>query len=320
MEDLKMYIKDTLGVDVDIKAIHPDKRKALPLYIKSEYNIFRVKLFRQDLIFAEVKGGFTTEKLRKNIETINKIFNTNTVAIIRQLEAYTRKRLVEKKIPFIIPGKQMYMPDLLIDLKEFGVRPKVQPKAMTPATQLLVLYHLQKEPLEEMNFKSLAEKFNYDQATITRSAYYLHNMEICTLKGTKEKSLHFNLDKRELWDKVEPLMSSPVKRTQYFSGWIGEMDLYRTNNNALAHYTDVNDDVVDFYAVRPGYFKFIGGVNLRKAAFLEGNICIEEWKYDPFYLAESEFVDPLSVYLCFRNKPDERIEMALEQIIGNIKW
>jgi hypothetical protein len=320
MEDLKMYIKETLGVDMDIKAIQADRRKALPLYLKSEYNLYKVKLFRRDLIFAEVKGAFTTEKLRKNIGTIKNIFNTNTVAIIRQLEAYKRIRLVEKKIPFIVPGKQMYMPDLLIDLKEFGVKPVTQPKAMTPATQLLVLYHLQKEPLEDMNFKSISEKINYDQATITRSAYYLHNMEICTLKGSKEKSLSFNFEKKELWKKVEPLMSSPVKRAQYFSGWIREKGLYRTNTNALAHYSDVNDDVVDFYAVRPGYFKFIGGVNLMEAAFLEGNICIEEWKYDPFYLAESEFVDPLSLYLCFRNKPDERIELALKQIIDNIRW
>ncbi len=320
MEELKMYIKEALGVEMDIKKIHPDRTKSLPLYIKGEYTLYQVKLFRQDLIFAEVKGAFTTERLRKNILTIKKIFNTNTVAIIRSLEAYIRKRLVEKKIPFIVPGKQMYMPDLLVDLKEFGVRPKEQPKAMTPATQLLVLYHLQKEPLEEMNFKSIAEKLNYDQATITRSAYYLHNMEICTLKGSKEKSLHFNHDKKALWEKVEPLMSSPVKRTQYFSGYTHDKALYRANINALAHYTDVNDDVVDYYAVRPGYFRFLGGVNLEKAAFLEGNICIEEWKYDPYHLTASEFVDPLSLYLCFRNKPDERIEMALDQIIDNMKW
>lgn len=320
MEDLKMYIKDTLGVDVDIKAIPPGRIKSLPLYIKGEYNIYQGKLFRQDLIFAEVKGAFTTEKLRKNIKTITDIFSTITVAIIQQLEAYKRLRLVEKKIPFIVPGKQMYMPDLLIDLKEFGVMPKTQPKAMTPATQLLVLYHLQKESLEDMNFKSLAEKFNYDQATITRSAYYLHNMEICTLQGSKEKSLHFNFEKSELWEKVEPLMSSPVKKVEYFSGWIGEEGLYRTNASALAYYSDVNDDVVDFYAVRPGYIRFIGGANLKKAAFLEGNLCIEEWKYAPFYLANSDFVDPLSLYLCFSNKPDARIEMALEQIIDNIKW
>ena len=140
MNELIKYLKEALGVDVEIKALNPESLKALPIYINGEYNIYQVNLYRQDLLFAEVKGDFTTERLRKHLNTIKKALNTNTVAVIGQLEAYKRLRLVEKKIPFIVPGKQMYMPDLLIDLKEFGVKPIQQPKAMTPATQLLLLY------------------------------------------------------------------------------------------------------------------------------------------------------------------------------------
>ncbi len=320
MDELIKYFKESLGVDVAIKALNPESLKALPIYINGEYNIYQVNLYRQDLLFAEVKGDFTTERLRKHLHIIKKALNTNTVAVIGQLEAYKRLRLVEKKIPFIVPGKQMYMPDLLIDLKEFGVKPIQQPKAMTPATQLLLLYHLQVEPLDGINFKSIAEKLLYDSATITRSAYYLHNIGICELQGTKDKSLHLKNQKIDLWEQVEPLMSCPVKKVQYYSGWVDDKNMFRTNNNALAHYSDLNDDVVDFYAVRPGYTQLIGGVNLKKAALLEGNICIEEWRYNPYLLAKTEFIDPLSLYLCFRNKPDERIEMAMEQITNNIKW
>ena len=122
------------------------------------------------------------------------------------------------------------------------------------------------------------------------------------------------------WEQVEPLMSSPVKKVQYYSGWVDDQNMFRTNNNALAHYSDLNDELVDFYAVRPGYIQLIEGVSLKNTALLEGNICIEEWKYDPYLLTETKFVDPLSLYLCFRNKPDERIVMALEQIKNNIKW
>ncbi|MFC2090407.1 hypothetical protein ACFLT1_06480 [Bacteroidota bacterium] len=78
IEDLKIYIKETLGVDLEINAINPDRLKALPVYIKGEYNIYPVKLYHQDLLFAEVKGVFTTEKLRKNIKTIKDIYNGKT--------------------------------------------------------------------------------------------------------------------------------------------------------------------------------------------------------------------------------------------------
>ena len=320
MDDLKKYLKDALGVEPEINPLKAEKLKTLPVYITSEYSIQRIELYRQNLLLVFVKNNFTTERLRKHLDTIKTAFNTNTVAVISQVEAYKRLRLIEKKIPFIIPGKQMYLPDLLIDLKEFGTRPKELPQAMQPATQLLLLYHLQVEPLEGINLKRIAEKLLYDAMTISRAAYYLHNMGLCTLQGTKEKLLHFECTNEELWEKAEPMMNNPVKKTLHFSGWVDDSNLYKSNINALAKYSDLNDDVIKYYAVKPGYTRLMGGVNLKKSGPLEGNICVEEWKYNPWMLTNTEFVDPLSLYLCFRNKPDERIEMALEQIIRNIVW
>jgi hypothetical protein len=322
MEEIKKYLKDALGIDIEFNSVKADYLKSLPIYITSTYDFQLIKLYRQDILLVFVKHDFTTDSLRKHLDIIRTTLNIITVAVIRQLESFNRLRLIEKKVPFIIPGKQMYLPDLLIELKEFGVRIQDQPQAMQPATQLLLLYHLQVEPLDEVNLKGIAEKLWYDGTTITRVAYYLHNMGICSLQGQKEKSLHFNANKKELWEKVEPLMNNPVKTTQYYSGWVSLTDgkLFKANINALAHYSDLNGDVVEYYAVCPGQLKFIGPVNPAKSNPLEGNICIEEWKYNPRLLTKNEFVDPLSLYLCFRGKPDERIEMALEQIINNIQW
>jgi hypothetical protein len=320
MNELKEYLKSALGVETKIQPLNTDKLKKLPLYIASEYTIQLIELYHRDFLLVDVKNDFTTDTLKKHLETIRAAFDTNTIAVLTQLEAYKRIRLIEKKIPFIIPGKQMYLPDLLIDLKEFGNKPKELPVAMRPATQFLLLYHLQVEPLEGINLKGIAEKLGYDAATITRVAYYLHNIGLCTLEGMKDKSLHFNKDRRELWIEAEPLMNNPVKKMQYYSGWVADQNLCRANNNALAHYSDLNDDIIEYYAVRPGYTQLMGGVNLKKTAPQEGNICIEEWKYNPCLLTKTEFVDPLSIYLCFRNKPDERIEMALEQIIEQFEW
>jgi hypothetical protein len=320
MNDVKKYLKEALGVETEINPLKADKLKTLPVYITHEYSIQRIELYRQDLLLVGVKGNFTTDRLRKHLDTIRTTFNTNTVAVINQLEAYKRLRLIEKRIPFIIPGKQMYLPDLLIDLKEFGTRPKEPPQAMQPATQLLLLFHLQREPLEGINLKGIAEKLGYDAATITRAAYYLHNIGLCTLQGTKDKVLHFESINAELWEKAEPMMNNPVKKTLYYSGWVTGENMYKSNINALAHYTDLNNDVIEYYAVRPGQMRHIGPVNPKLTGPLEGNICIEEWKYNPYLLTKTKFIDPLSLYLCFRNKPDERIEMALEQIMKNMTW
>lgn len=320
MKELKIYIKEVLGLDLDIRPMNQDKLKKLPVYFKSEYRLYQSILFDKDLLFIEVGGGYTTEKLRKHLEIIKQVYHANPVAIIGHLDAYKRLRLIAKKIPFIVPGKQMYMPDLLIDLREFGLTPGKQPKSMSPATQFLLLYHLQVESLEGINLKGIAEKLNYDSATITRTAGYLQNMQICNLEGTKDKLLYFKSERKELWEKLKPLMHSPVKKTSYYNGRVADQNLYKANNNALAHYSDLNDDAVEHYAVRQGYHEFIDDAFLTKTAILEGNICIEEWKYNPGLLTKDDFVDPLSLYLCFKDNPDERVQIALEQMINSIKW
>lgn len=320
MEDLKKYFKDALGIETEIKPLKASRLKTLPMYIADEYSIQLMKIYRHDIVLVCVNNDFTTERLRKHLDTIRATFDTITVAVINQLESYKRLRLIEKKIPFIVPGKQMYLPDLLIDLKEFGVKPKGQPHTMQPAAQFLLLYHLQVESLEGINLKGIAEKLLYNAMTITRAAYFLHNTGLCTLQGTKDKFLHFEGNKKELWGKAEPLMNNPVRKTQYYNGWTTDKNFFKSNISALAYYSDINEDVIDYYAVKPGYPSHIGSVNLKITGPLEGNICIEEWKYNPYLLTQTEFVDPLSLYLCFRNKPDERIEMALEQIINNMAW
>ena len=137
----------------------------------------------------------------------------NPIAVIHHIESYNRLRLVDKKISFIVPGKQMYLPALLIDLKEFGNTPIDQPLKMSPASQLLILYHLQVKTLENINLRNIAEKLNYNAMTITRSASYLDFSGLCSLKGNREKFLQFNFSGKELWNKVEPLMTNPVKES-----------------------------------------------------------------------------------------------------------
>ena len=156
--------------------------------------------------------------------------------------------------------------------------------------------------------------------TITRAAFYFQNSGLCRIEGTKEKFLKFDKTKHELWDIAEPKMSNPINKIQYYTGYTMDKNLKKTNINALAHYTDLNDEQVEFFAMRPSYGRFIGGVNLKPIDPMEGNVCIEEWKYDPALLTKTEYIDPLSLYLCFRENKNERIEMALGKLIEKFPW
>ncbi|MBK7573457.1 MAG: hypothetical protein IPI10_18325 [Bacteroidetes bacterium] len=324
MEQLAEYFNETLGTEVKISQVREEELSSLPLAYTNLYKLYATKIFNRNVLLVYVNEEFTTENLRKQLEIIEQNMHLPCIAVFDTLESFTRARLIEKKIQFIVPGKQMYLPEFLIDLKEFGTKPKVIAPNMQPSAQLLLLYHLQIESLEGINFKEIADKLLYNGMTITRAAYYLHNVGLCEIQGTKEKYLHFKSSKRKLWEEAEPLMSTPVKEINYYNGF-SPIEYFSgvcyANITALSNYTDINPDVVEYFAVRTGYVEQqLLGPNFKKSNHLEGNICIEDWKYNPAILKTDRNVDPLSLYLCFRESKNERIEMAREQLIEKVEW
>jgi hypothetical protein len=320
MNDLKKYLESTLGVNVEIIPIAKDRMKGLPYFVESNYNLFSTTLFNREIVLVELKENTSAGTLSKHLNIIRQAFQLLAVAVMQPIEAYNRLRLIEKKVPFVITGKQMFMPQLLIDLKEFGVHITEKQETMQPAAQLLVLFHLQVESLEGFNLKTIAEKLDYNSATITRAVKYLLSINLCELHGTKDKFLHFNFSKHDLWAKSESLMFNPIKKSTYYAGVLNESGLKKTNINALSVYSDLNPTIMVYYAAKPMYIKHLINENPTQIGQMEGDICIEEWKYDPQKLSNSGTVDKLSLYLCLRENKDERVQDALEQLIKTMPW
>jgi hypothetical protein len=47
---------------------------------------------------------------------------------------------------------------------------------------------------------------------------------------------------------------------------------------------------------------------------------VEVWKYPPAVLSSGGVVDRLSLYLSLRETEDERVEAALDKMIGEVAW
>ncbi len=59
------------------------------------------------------------------------------------LPTYVRKRLIEKGISFVVPGVQMYLPALGMDMRSRAVRQKpLTVDRFSPATQVVLIYWL----------------------------------------------------------------------------------------------------------------------------------------------------------------------------------
>ncbi len=318
MLSVKNYLKNTIGIDVPIQELLPDEQKSLPFFILQTYALNIAHLFNHKVIFLKKKDNenLTPDQYRKQTALVKKAYNLPVVLILKKLEAYNRKRLIEKQIAFIVPEKQMFIPQLFIDFKEFRNTDTKRGNKLLPAAQCLLFYHLLKENLNEINLKAIAEKLNYTPMSITRAVKDLKEKQVCITKGRKEKMIILEQKKQELWQTVLPYLQNPVKKKIFTDNF---HDVYiKSGINALTFYTNIADDTKNnCFAISSNDFNYLrkkGKINLLQEG--EGKICLEVWKYPPALLAKNNMVDQLSLYMIFKKNDDERIQIEIETLIG----
>lgn len=327
IESVKLYFQEVFGEHAS-SAIKPLQVERLPYYLKEQFDLYSINLLNHKVVLAELKvqPGLNTQQLKKQLDTLRNIIDTPIVLVLYNLSLLERKRLIQKGINFVVPGKQLFLPDLLIDLREDFPRKKERRDSLIPSSQALFLYHIlhRHEEIRNLSFKELAQKFGYTQMGISKIADDLSHHELCRIAGTKEKYIHFHSPLPELWLMAQPLLVNPVIKKVY-ADHLPALHLLHSNESALPEYTDMSASRQEYRAIEKNLF-----YSLEKEKQLpnlnnyEGKYCLEVWKYNPKTLAENVTketnVDPLSLFLSLKNTQDERIEMALDQIIEKFIW
>lgn len=330
------YIEATLGIQTTATPIAKSHLVSLPMYINETFKFYRTYFFNTEIILAELKNDdeLSIQQTEKQVQQIKNQLKSKVVIVLENIQAYNRKRLIEKGINFIVPGKQLYMPDLLIDLRESYVHPKTKQKNETllPSAQFLLIYHIihrnQQWSLEEHPFKEIAQKLRYTPMAISNAIDNLKYHELIAVEGEKEKFISFRYERHELWNIVrhKNILVNPVIKTVYVDERPKGLFLLHSNASALPEYTDLNPSRQAHFAIEKTVFYGLQKSNaLINPNDYEGKYALEVWKYNPLTLVHDmpngrKAVDPLSLYLSLKESRDERIEMALDQILEKFIW
>jgi len=336
MKKTLRYIEETMGIQPTATPLAKSYLERLPMYIHETFKLYSINLFNTGIILAELKNEdeLSIQQTEKQVQQIKNLLNLKVVVVLENVQAYNRKRLIEKGINFIVPGKQLYMPDMLIDLRESFVHPKVKQKNETllPSAQFILIYHIihrnQQWKLEEHPFKEIAQKLAYTPMAITNAIDNLKYHELIEVEGEKEKFIRFRYDRHELWNIAhqQNLLVNPVIKTVYVDEKPESLFLFYSNASALPEYTDLNPSRQEYFAIEKTVFYGLQKSNaLVNPNEYEGRYALEIWKYNPLTLVDElpndmAVVDPLSLYLSVKESRDERIEMALEQILEKFIW
>jgi hypothetical protein len=248
-------------------------------------------------------------------------YKAPVVFCFNRLEPFERKRLIERKISFIAEGKQVYIPSLMMNLNEFVTGQVDVKKSFSPATQFLLLYHLQIKSLDDMPLVNIASLLmEYTSMTVNRSAKELESKGFCNIEGNKSKKIRFSRFGIDSWNAALPLLTSPIKRKYYLSELPHFNAMIQSGDTALSHYSSLNEGSLHCFAVSGrDFINKRNEYNFSPTRF-GGSFCIEVWKYNPVLMAGNNVVDPLSLYLCYKDDSDERVQNSLQEILGYVKW
>ena len=323
MNTITNYLSNIFGEQVNIVPVTDAQMNKLPLYIGSLYTLWNGQLLNRHVYFAMHKDGefLTPDQYKKHMDILQGVLEAPVILVLKGTESYNRNRLIQKNINFILENKQIFLPSLLVDLKDYLKPVPTRKEHLTPAAQFLLLFHLQKQSLDGANFKHVTEVVHYTYLTVTRAIEILTSFGLCKTEGGKEKILRFEENRKELWQKALPFLINPIKKSVFINDELPEQFRILTGINALAHYTNISGAPMDQFAISVQDFQ-----TLHKAGIIQmfneydGLYNVEVWKYHPINLEKNEYIDKLSLYLIFRNNNNERIEGELERMMEEMQW
>jgi hypothetical protein len=306
----------------------PDEeaKTRLPVFLSQLYEPYQATLFGRHLrlLVSKRREPPTPAELESHAKLLGQKLGIDVAFVFKALPSFDRNRLLKRRVPFIVPHRQMFLPGQMIDLRETHspATGREASKPLSMPAQLLFLYQLQKRP-DDVPFPlyEWAMALGYSRMSITRAHRELVDAELAeATRPHKSVMLRFIGNRRSLWEKALPILRSPVmKKGNYVLKDMRQPFLLDAGLTALAHYTDISEGR---RTLATGRLFWKAQSACEQVPFAEvDTVLIEQWWYPPAVLSEdTKVVDRLSLYLSLRNDPDERVQAALAQLLEGVKW
>lgn len=308
------YIEFLTGEKVTLKPLEREVRSKLPLYITGAYELRTGVLFGRNIcfVFVDKDAECTPLQYSKRAQALEQMTGLLPVFVMESLVSYNAHRLTKHRINFIVPGKQLFLPSLLMDLGK--TQKEITETETIPATaQLIILYHLEVALLNEKTGKEIAGLIGASPANVTRAIKWLTSRGLVEFIGNKAKHLRFAQSGKALWMTARELMRSPVLKTVYTDN---DPQGLICGQNALSEYGMLLEADHKMVAVGPKEYSAIKW----STDPTYGENEVQVWMYNPGKLAKILLVDKLSLYLSLRDSGDERVQKELKTLIDEMTW
>ena len=320
----ELYLNETLGLTVTLNATTACAH--LPFYLQSAFALYELQLPDFDCLVATPQESteHSPATIKKYFQQIQDACSREVIYLTDSISPHNRKRLVEHRISFVVPGNQLYLPLLGVDFREYFKKARAKVLKVSPATQVVIIFALTHDIAATYTPLSLSRLLGYTPMTMTRAFDELETLGFGEISNVgKERVVRFTEDKRILWEKVQPVLRTPVKRRLWTkhdpaNSW----HCVQSGLTALAHYSLLAEPKQPVFAMsQDNWKKLANKADVIELPYAEPGTCqMETWSYDPCLFDRDGTVDPFSLYLTLKDDSDERVAAALEEMMKGMAW
>ena len=114
-------------------------------FLQDTYEVLPVDLLGQPVTLACVKGRqlLVAQQIDQHAKRLRELLRNPVVVALPEITPGERKQLIQHGIAFVVPGRQLFAPQMGIILSErFGMPPHREQELVSPATQALLIWFL----------------------------------------------------------------------------------------------------------------------------------------------------------------------------------
>lgn len=321
---VEAYLHETLGTNARVRPW--SGVQSLPYFLQDAFDIHELRLGDKDILLASTRRQRLPllRTLRTQMDKLAQIADRPVVFATNTLASYERKRLVEQKIPFVVPGNQLYLPDLGIDFREYFRQPSEEVTGFAPATQALFIAALLRKEWESLwQPTHLVSALGYTTMTLTRAIRELVGAGLITARQEGgARRLQVNHPPAQAWEHATRYLRTPVRRTEWVDGaLVKDFQAPAAGLSALAHYSMLAEPPYRVHAASAAQWKRAKEVGVRHELVpAPSAVQWQVWSYPPRLLHDAQVVDPLSLTLSLKKEPDDRVQQALDELRDKFPW
>ncbi len=272
------------------------------------------------LAVAVEGGNYTPRMVQRQLARVADEFALPVVFVARLLHPHDKERYLAIGQSLIVPGKFAYLQFAGMRQDDSRKDFVMTRETFSPLAQLIVLAFLEKRLQAPVKIKDAVDVLEVTPPAVQNAFKEIEFFGLADRRrrsGEKSLELAFRMEGRELWNRAQAVLVSPVKRT------VGlllappiENDCIVAGVDALAEFGRLNVHSPTVFACPlEGFAK--RGLNV--VSTVGAPFKVQLWVYAPNCLGKTS-VDILSLILSLRGATDDRVQIEIDCILEEFKW